>query len=288
MPSDDEDDRGVAALIAVALVEDGLGPGGGGDRTSVATVAAGTRLHAAVVSREAGVLAGAEVAAAVFSAVDPALAVTLVRCDGTALAPGDCVLRVAGSARSVLAAERTALNLLTHLSGIASLTARYVAAVAGTGAVIRDTRKTLPGLRALEKAAVRAGGGMNHRRALDDGLLVKDNHIAAAGGVSAATTRALAAAGGRSVQIEVDDLAELSEALEAGAESVLLDNFALDDLERGTARCRDADRPIFVEASGGVSLATAAAIAATGVDALAVGAVTHSAAALDLGLDVEG
>lgn len=278
----------VAALIAAALEEDGLGPAGGGDRTSRATVAEDASLAVVLRSRAAGVLAGVEVAARTFTEVSRRLDVTVVAADGDRLAPGDAVLRVTGSARPILASERTALNLLTHLSGIATLTAHYVEAVAGTGAVIRDTRKTLPGLRVLEKAAVRAGGGVNHRWALDDGLLVKDNHSAVAGGIAAATRAALAAADGRPVQIEVDDLAGLDEALGAGAASVLLDNFGLADLAHGVARCKSEHRDVFVEASGGITLGTAATIAATGVDALAVGALTHSAPALDLGLDVEG
>jgi nicotinate-nucleotide pyrophosphorylase (carboxylating) len=186
---------------------------------------------------------------------------------------------------ALLAAERTALNFLCHLSGVATLAARYAAEVGGTGCVVRDTRKTLPGMRMLQKAAVAAGGGTNHRMGLYDGLLVKDNHVAAAGGVAAATRAALDHAGGLTVQVEVDDLAQLDEALGAGVRTILLDNFDVESLRTAVARCRNLDEPVFLEASGGITLDSVRDIAATGVDAIAVGALTHSAPGLDIGLD---
>lgn len=274
----------LAGLVAIALAED---LGDEGDRTSAATVPADARAVAALVAREAGVVAGLDAARAVFAAVDPTVRFAPRVTDGDGVHAGAVLATVAGTTRSILAGERTALNLLSHLSGVATATARYVEALAGTDCVVRDTRKTLPGLRALQKAAVVAGGGVNHRRGLDDALLVKDNHAAAAGGVGAATKAALAGAGGRPVQVEVDDLDELEEALGAGARAVLLDNFTLHELREGVARARREPDAVFVEASGGVDLATVRSVADTGVDAIAVGALTHSAAALDIGLDLE-
>jgi nicotinate-nucleotide pyrophosphorylase (carboxylating) len=268
-------------VVAAALAEDLAGQG---DVTAAATIGEDATAEALVVARAAGVVAGLDVMAAAFAAVDDRLAVEARCADGDRAEPGQALASVRGPARSIVTAERTALNLLTHLSGIATLTARYVEAVAGTGAAIRDTRTTLPGLRALQKAAVAAGGGVNHRLGLYDGLLVKDNHAVAAGGVGAAARAALEAAGDLPVQVEVDTLAELEEVLAAGVRCVLLDNFALDDLRRAVRRCRD-EGDVFVEASGGVDLTTVAEIAAAGVDAIAVGALTHSAPALDIGLD---
>lgn len=287
--------RTIERLIGLALAEDGLAlaeedratHAALGDLTSTATVAADATAHGDLVARRAGVVAGGDLAGAVFTAVDPAVTLTGVAGDGSPVAAGQALGAVTGPARAVLAAERTALNLLGHLCGVATLTARYVDAVAGTGCAIRDTRKTLPGLRAAEKRAVAAAGGVNHRAGLADGFLVKDNHVVAAGGVGAATRLALEAAGDRHrVQVEVDDLAGLDEAVAAGAPAVLCDNFALDDLVVAVSRCRERAEPVFVEASGGVDLDTVAAVAATGVDAIAVGALTHSAAALDIGLDL--
>lgn len=276
---------GLDELVAVALAED---LGEQGDLTVAATVPADATATAALVAREAGTVAGMHAARAVFSAVDTRIVFTPRVADGDRVEPGAVVATVSGQARVILTGERTALNLLSHLSGVATATARYVAALAGTGCAVRDTRKTLPGLRALQKAAVAAGGGVNHRRGLDDGLLVKDNHAAAAGGVGVATKAALAGARGRPVQVEVDDLEQLEEALGSGARSVLLDNFPLDDLRAGVARCRRAREPVFVEASGGLDLATARAAAEAGADAVAVGALTHSVRALDVGLDMVG
>ncbi|MGH8907042.1 MAG: carboxylating nicotinate-nucleotide diphosphorylase [Egibacteraceae bacterium] len=273
---------GLADVIAAALAED---LGEAGDVTTLATVPAEAVAAAALVARQAGVVAGLEAARAVFAAVDPRVEFTACVHDGARVEPGAVLAQVRGPARAMLTGERTALNLLCHLSGVATATAAFVDELEGTGCAVRDTRKTLPGLRALQKAAVAAGGGVNHRMGLSDALLVKDNHVHAAGGVVNAVSRALAAAGGRDVQVEVDSLEQLDEALEAGARSVLLDNFCLNDLHAAVARCRRHDGPVFIEASGGVTLASAWAIASTGVDAIAVGALTHSAAALDIGLD---
>lgn len=272
-------------LVAIALAED---LGDAGDVTSAATVPRGATSSGALVARGSGVVAGLDAARAVFAAVDPTVRFTATVADGDEIDGGATIATVAGPTRALLAGERTALNLLSHLSGVATATARYVAVLAGTGCTVRDTRKTLPGLRALQKAAVVAAGGTNHRRGLDDSLLVKDNHVAAAGGVGLATKAALAHAGGRLVQVEVDDLHELDEALRAGASAVLLDNFTLYGLRDGVARARREATPVFVEASGNVSLETVRAVAETGVDAVAVGALTHSARALDIGLDLDG
>ena len=273
----------VDAVIALALREDLRD---GPDVTTLATVGPMLRGAAAVVSRERGVLAGAPLAVAVLDQVlggdvriDHALP------DGAELAPGSVALRVSGPVAGLLTAERTVLNLVTHLSGIATATRRWVDAVAGTGAVIRDTRKTLPGLRALEKYAVRCGGGQNHRMSLGDAALIKDNHVAAAGSVGAAIAAVRRLRPDIALEVEVDTLAQLDEALEHGATLVLLDNFSLTDT--ATAVSRAAGSPdVRLEASGGLTLDRARAVAATGVHFLAVGALTHSAPALDLGLDL--
>lgn len=262
----------------------------GTDVTSVATAAPETVVTGNVVARVPGVVAGLAVALAVAdlaatagytSGITDAVA---VRGDGDRIGPGDAVLRISGPATAVLGTERTMLNFLTHLSGIASSTRAWVDAVAGTGAVIRDTRKTTPGLRLLEKYAVRCGGGANHRFGLDDAILIKDNHVAACGGVGEAVRRARAVAGHMvKLEVEVDSLDQLGEALEAGPDIVMLDNFSLSDLE--TAVALAAGR-VVLEASGGVTLETVTAIARTGVDLISVGALTHSASVLDIGLDV--
>ncbi|HEX2046431.1 MAG TPA: carboxylating nicotinate-nucleotide diphosphorylase [Acidimicrobiales bacterium] len=266
-------------VVAAALAED-LGPLG--DLTG-ALLPSQASVETVIVPRGDGVLAGTNPAAETFAQVDPRVSVRWTASDGDVVGAGAPVGRVAGPLRSVLTAERTALNFLGHLSGVATLTRRYVDAAAGRAA-IRDTRKTTPGLRALEKAAVRAGGGVNHRGSLSDGVLVKDNHL---GGMS--IEEAVAAARhlwpGRTVQVECDDVDQLKQALSAGADLVLLDNMSPDevraavDLVRG--RC-------LVEVSGGVTLDTVAAYAATGADLIAVGALTHSAPVLDMGLDLEG
>jgi nicotinate-nucleotide pyrophosphorylase (carboxylating) len=269
-------------LVRAALLEDlGLG----GDRTSEATVPRGTRARGALVARAAGVLAGLDVGLLAFRLLDPALEVECSKGDGERLALAEVLATLAGDARALLGAERTALNLLAHLSGIASATAAAVAA-AGGACAIAETRKTTPGLRALEKYAVRAGGGTNHRLRLDDAILIKDNHVALAGGVGAALERARAAAGHLvKVEIEVDTLAQLDEVLAHRelADAVLLDNFSLDDVREAVRRI--AGR-LLVEVSGGVSLERIAETAAAGVDVISVGALTHSVAALDIGLDI--
>jgi nicotinate-nucleotide pyrophosphorylase (carboxylating) len=254
----------------------------------VATVPAGLPGEASLVARADGVVAGCELVARVFAAVDPDVEVDLEVVDGDRVTRGQVLGRVRGPLRSVLAGERTALNFLTHLSGIATRTRAFADAVAGTGCAVRDTRKTTPGLRLLEKVAVRAGGGVNHRVGLHDALLVKDNHVAAAGGVAEATRRALAAADGRHVQVEVTSLAELDEAVDAGARDVLLDNFTpagcAEVVEHLAAR--QLPERVLLEASGTIRLDTVADFARSGVDRVAVGALTHSAPQLDIALDV--
>jgi len=223
----------------------------------------------------------------------PLVTVTALVADGTAVAPGDAVLRVSGNAVAVLGAERTILNFVTHLSGIASATRQWADAVAGTGAVVRDTRKTLPGLRSLQKYAVRCGGGENHRMGLGDAALVKDNHVAAAGGIAAAVRAVRAAAqstparAGLVIEVECDSLAQVREALDAGARFILLDNMPVPVLREAVAAARAYDG-VRLEASGGLKPANAREVAATGVDYLAVGGLTHSSRALDLGLDYRG
>ncbi len=257
----------------------------GPDVTSAAT-AADAALTAEVVARQHGVLAGVPVALAVLDAVG-GIAGEVLRPDGSRLRPGDAALRVSGPAAAVLGAERTMLNFLTHLSGIATATRAWADAVAGTGAVIRDTRKTTPGLRLLEKYAVRCGGGENHRMGLGDAALIKDNHVAAAGGVAKAIEAVRRAAPGVSLEVECDTLQEVREALAAGARFLLLDNMPAEAMRAAVAEARRYDG-VRLEASGGLRLATAREVAAAGVDYLAVGALTHSSPALDLGLDVAG
>jgi nicotinate-nucleotide pyrophosphorylase (carboxylating) len=282
----DADDAMVAVMRA--LEEDfRYGP----DVTSAATAAPETIVAGNVVSRAGGVVAGLPVAVAVADLAasagytSGAIDAAALRADGDRIGPGDAVLRVSGPATAVLGTERTMLNFLTHLSGIASVTRAWVDAVEGTGAVIRDTRKTTPGLRLLEKYAVRCGGGVNHRMGLGDAALIKDNHVAAAGGVA----KAIAAVAARSPQVplevECDTLAEVRESLEAGARFILLDNMSSDELRAAVAEARRYPG-VRLEASGGLRLETARAVAETGVDYLAVGALTHSSPALDLGLDL--
>ena len=266
--------------LARRTVEEDLA--GGVDVTSVATVPAALRGSAAFVPRAAGVVAGIPVAMAVLEVVGP---VTLTPTpDGRRVAAGETVLTAVGPVRTLLTAERSALNLLCHLSGVATLTRRWVDAVEGTGARIRDTRKTMPGLRALEKYAVRAGGGQNHRMGLSDAALVKDNHVVAAGGVGPAFAAVRAAFPGVPVEVECDTVQQVRDVVAAGADLVLLDNMSLADLRASAELCRAAG--VLTEASGGLSLEVAYADAATGVDFLAVGALTHSAPVLDLGVDL--
>lgn len=258
------------------------------DVTAGATVPTDLPGEASLIARADGTVAGCDLVARVFAAVDPSVEVVLDVTDGARVTRGDVLGRVTGPLASVLAGERTALNFLTHLSGVATRTRAFADAVAGTGCVVRDTRKTTPGLRLLEKAAVRAGGGVNHRVGLWDALLVKDNHIAAAGGVAEATRRALAAAGDRNVQVEVTSVAELDAAVAAGARDVLLDNFTPEGCATAVAHLAagaTADR-VLLEASGTIRLDTVAAYAASGVDRVAVGGLTHSAPQLDIALDV--
>jgi nicotinate-nucleotide pyrophosphorylase (carboxylating) len=268
----------VQELIDRALAEDV----GDGDLTVQAVVPSGATARATVVAKEWGIVAGADVAAAVFRRVDPEIAVEGLASDGAAVAPGAAILRLEGPAAGILAGERVALNFLGRLSGVATLTARYVAAVEGTGVQILDTRKTTPGMRELEKAAVVAGGGTSHRHGLYDAILVKENHVRIAGGVGEASRRALGGApDGVVVEVEVESLAELGEALEAGVGRVLLDNMGPDELRAGVAA---ADGRAELEASGGITLENVREVAETGVDFISIGALTHSAPALDLSL----
>jgi nicotinate-nucleotide pyrophosphorylase len=274
------DPDAVRAVAAAALAED---LAGGSDVTTASTVPAAEQGRADLVARTTGVVAGLPVAAAVFWLVSPEVHSAPQAADGDRIAAGQPVLTVSGPIGPILTAERTALNLLCHLSGVATLTRRWVDAVAGTRAHIRDTRKTLPGLRALEKYAVRCGGGVNHRMSLSDSALIKDNHVAAAGSVAAAFAAVRAAVPGLPLEVECDTLDQVAEALAAGADLILLDNFGVPALVQAVALA--AGRAL-LEASGGLTLAGARAVAETGVDYLAVGALTHSAPALDIGLDI--
>lgn len=255
---------------------------GGVDVTSTATVPLTLEGTATFVPRESGVVAGIGVAMACIDVVGP-VSWDVVRHDGPA-AKGETVLQLTGPIRTLLTGERSALNLLCHLSGVATQTALWVAAVEGTGARIRDTRKTTPGLRALEKAAVVVGGGFNHRMALSDAALVKDNHVVAAGGVTQAFKAVRAMWPGLDVEVECDTVAQVSEVVAAGADLVLLDNMSLDDMRASVDICKPMG--VRTEASGGLSLDRARPVAETGVDFISVGALTHSAPVLDLGLDL--
>jgi len=273
------DAGGVEDVAARTLAED---LGGGVDVTSVATIPADLVGTAAFIPRAAGVVAGTAVAMACLDAVGQ-VTWDVVRVDGPAAA-GETVLQATGPVRTLLTGERSALNLLCHLSGIATLTATWVAAVEGTGARIRDTRKTTPGLRALEKAAVVVGGGHNHRMSLSDAALVKDNHVVAAGGVARAFELVRQAFPGLPVEVECDTVEQVRQVVAVGADLVLLDNMTLADLRASVEVCRAAG--VLTEASGGLSLDVARGVAETGVDFLSVGALTHSAPVLDLGLDL--
>ncbi|MCT9001374.1 carboxylating nicotinate-nucleotide diphosphorylase [Microbacterium memoriense] len=271
-------------VVGAALEEDAPW----GDLTSQYLIPASATATADLVAREAGVFSGGDVFAAAFALTDPQIEVTLRVGDGDAFEPGTVLAAVSGPARGVLQAERIGLNFVQRMSGIATLTARYVAEVAGTDARIADTRKTTPGLRAFERAAVRAGGGRNHRFSLSDTVMAKDNHLAVLTADGTDLTEALRAAISRlphttHVEVEVDRIDQIEPVLAAGIGTIMLDNFSLDDLRDGVAQV--AGRAT-VEASGGVSLETVRAIAETGVDVISVGALTHSARALDLGLDV--
>ncbi|HKJ54967.1 MAG TPA: carboxylating nicotinate-nucleotide diphosphorylase [Nitriliruptoraceae bacterium] len=276
LPGDLVDD-----VVTRALREDlGLA----GDLTSAAIFDDDATVTARLVARQDLFVAGLDIVACVFSQVDPSIATTLHVADGTAVAAGTVLATVAGPTRGVLGGERVALNFLGRLSGIATLTSKMVALTAGTHARVADTRKTTPTLRALEKYAVRMGGGSNHRFGLFDAVMVKDNHIAAAGGITAAVTAVRARVGHMvTIEVEVDDLDQLPEVLEVGADVVLLDNMGLDELRRAVAVV---DGAIVVEASGGITAATIADVAATGVDVISLGALTHSAPNADVALDV--
>ncbi|MDO9473446.1 MAG: carboxylating nicotinate-nucleotide diphosphorylase [Caulobacter sp.] len=267
-------------VVRAALAED---LGRAGDITALACIDSDATLTATFGARTAGTIAGLDCARLAVLAMDPAAKFKARAADGDAVAAGAVLAKITGNARALLSAERTALNLLGRLSGVATLTARYVAAVEGTKARITDTRKTTPGLRALEKYAVRCGGALNHRFGLDDAILIKDNHVAACGGVGEAIRRARAFAGHLvKVECEVDSLKQLAEALDAGPDVVMLDNFSLKNLRVAVGM---AAGRVVLEASGGVSLETVRDIAETGVDVISVGALTHSASVLDIGLD---
>jgi nicotinate-nucleotide pyrophosphorylase (carboxylating) len=266
--------------VRAALAED---LGRAGDVTGAACIPEGERFRGVFSARREGRISGLDCARIAVTLMDPDARFDIVTPDGADAAAGAVLARVEGGARAVLTAERVALNLLQRLSGIATLTRAYVRAVEGTSARIADTRKTTPGLRALEKYAVRCGGGLNHRFGLDDAILIKDNHVAVCGGVGPALERARSTAGWLcKIELEVDSLAQLDEALPFRPDVVMLDNFALEDLRAAVALV--AGR-VKLEASGGVTLETVRAIAETGVDAVSVGALTHSAPALDVGLD---
>ena len=265
--------------VEAALAEDV----GDGDITSLLVVPEGMRARAEIISREEGVIAGLRVAGIAFKRVDSEVVFRPLVPEGAEVRPGDAVARVEGEARGIFAAERVALNFLQHLSGIATLTARFVSAVAPYAAKIYDTRKTLPGLRELEKYAVAIGGGVNHRFGLFDGILIKDNHLKVAGGVKNAVLAAKSGSSDAPIEVEVETLNELDEALQAGADIVLLDN--MDPLELAEAVKRTAGRAI-LEASGGVTLENVAEIARSGVDRISIGAITQGAKPLDLTLEV--
>ncbi len=268
----------IEPVVRAALLED---LGRAGDLTAQAVIAPDARFSAVFAARQAGVVAGIDCARLAMTLLGARFETLLP--DGTAIEPGDVIARVEGPATAVLAGERVALNLLCHLSGVASQTAAYVAAVAGTGVRIAETRKTMPGLRGLQKHAVKCGGGINHRFGLDDAILIKDNHIAICGGVATALQRARAAAGHLvRIEVEVDSLDQLHEALPYGPDVVLLDNFALDDLRQAVAL---ANGKTVLEASGGVTLTTVRAVAETGIDVISIGALTHSVPNFDIGLD---
>ena len=274
------DPADVDAAVTTALAEDM----GTGDITTDALVPADTTLSLIMAARQDIVAAGLPVAREVFGRLAPAAALGVETPDGTSVSAGTVMMRIEGPARGLLSGERVALNFVQVLSGIATLTRAYVRRIAGTGAVLLDTRKTVPGLRALSKYATALGGARNHRLRLDDGVLIKDNHIAVCGGVAQAVARARAA-GLTAIEVECDTIAQVNEALGAGAERILLDNMTPDALRRAV---KTAGGRVPLEASGGVTLDTIRAIAETGVDYISVGAITHSAPAVDIGIDLAG
>ena len=271
----------IEPVVRAALLED---LGRAGDITTDAVVPAEAKVEAVIAARQPGVLAGLDAALLAFELIDPALRIERLRADGDRISRGETVAQISGRARGVLGAERTALNLLSRISGVATATRALADAIAGYEAKIVCTRKTTPGLRTLEKEAVRLGGGANHRFGLDDAMLIKDNHIALAGGVRAALERAQRHAGHLvKIELEVDTLDQLAEALEVGVDAVLLDNMPPETLHRAVAMV---DGRAVTEASGRITLETAPAVAATGVDLISCGWITHSAPILDLGLDI--
>jgi len=272
------DPADIKAAVDVALAEDI----GTGDFTTKAVIPADTRLNLIMATRQDIVVAGLPVALEVFRRLDPDAVITVETNDGAKIPAATVIARIEGQAEALLAAERTALNFMQTLSGIATLTRTYVDKIEGTGAVLLDTRKTLPGLRALSKYATVMGGATNHRMRLDDGVLIKDNHIAVAGSVGEATRRAKAA-GLKNIEVECDTLDQVAEAIEAGADSLLLDNMGPDMMVQAVDICAGW---VMLEASGGVNLATIRAIAETGVDRISVGALTQAAPAVDIGLDL--
>jgi nicotinate-nucleotide pyrophosphorylase (carboxylating) len=269
----------VQEFVRRVLAED---MGSGGDVTSAAIIAADARFTAEMNCREPITVAGLDVASAFFRALDREMRIKTEVHDGDSVAAGTVLMRLQGNARAMLSAERSALNTLQHLSGIATLTRRYVDAIAGTGAILLDTRKTVPGMRLLGKYAARMGGAQNHRMRLDDGVLIKDNHVAVCGGVEAAVAAARAADVGLPIQCEVDRLEQIEPALGAGADRLLLDNMKPDMLREAV---RIVAGRVPLEASGGVNLDTIRAIAETGVDFISVGRITQSSPAVDIGLD---
>lgn len=266
-------------FVARVLAED---LGTGGDVTSAATIRRDARFTAQLECREPIVVAGLDIAGAFFRALDADVQIDAGAADGDAVGKGTILMRLDGLALAMLSAERSALNTLQHLSGIATLTRRYADAIDGTGANLLDTRKTIPGLRSLEKYAARMGGARNHRMRLDDGVLIKDNHIAVAGGVAAAVRAAKAAGTGLHVQVEVDRIEQIAEALDAGADRLLLDNMDVGTLRRAVELVA---KRVPLEASGGVNLDTIRSIAETGVEFISVGRITQSAPAVDIGMD---
>lgn len=270
----------IEPLVRAALLED---LGRAGDITTSAIVPADARASTALVARQPGVVAGLDLASLAFRLIEPALAISVAHPDGSRVGPGDVIATIRGPARGMLTAERTALNFLCHLSGVATATASVVDAVRGHKAQIVCTRKTMPGLRAVEKYALRAGGGSNHRFGLDDAVLIKDNHVAIAGGIGAALERARAGVGHLvKIELEVDTLAQLDEALAFGVDAVLLDNMGPDMLREAVAMV---DGRAITEASGRITPSTAPDVAAAGVDLISIGWLTHSVPVLDIGLD---
>jgi nicotinate-nucleotide pyrophosphorylase (carboxylating) len=275
IPEDFDLDEFIGRVLAEDL-------GRGGDVTSNATIAEDARFTATMNARQKIVVAGIEIASGFFRELDAAVEIELLVEDGQQVTHGTVLMRLSGNARAMLAAERSALNTLQHLSGIATLTRQYADAISGTGTVLLDTRKTIPGLRTLDKYATRMGGAQNHRMRLDDGMLIKDNHVAVCGGVAEAVRRAKAAQTGLEVQVEVDRIDQIEPALVAGADRLLLDNMPPPVLREAVALV---DKRVPLEASGGVNLETIRAIAETGVDYISLGRITQSAPAVDIGLD---